>query len=747
MREEEREHQNDRENTTPSESESSTPDRERRYGTDSKEHSTETATGTCEECGGDITTDQSSGETICTECGLIVDDQQVIDRGPEWRAYTSSERREKSRTGAPLTELRHDRGLSTDIDWKNKDAYGQELSSQKRRQMRRLRKWDFRAKRDSSSNNIAYANGEIKRMGAALGVPKNIQETAAALYREAHNNELVPGRSIEGMASATLYIALRIHNEPRSLDEVTRVARIERKPLQRAYRYICRELDIGLKPADPSRYIPRFATKLNAPQSMVKTAEDLLSDLTGTHHVSGNDPTVLAAAALYAAAILDSTLLTQADVKEASDVTEVSIRNNYEMFLLHSSVSPVTESDIEQATTPRDLAERIHDSVTYFDPENPDEISMSTDSETSDTTDTDSPVADTDSSDSEPEDSLDGVRCPDCSDVVETTDELITHLDDEHTVPDAGGEFGDDEYNFSCPACPRVTHTYAGLTAHISRVHQDDDTAQGTRKQYAIPSDVHPIRDSNGTRIKNLTCTHCNTDTETAGEGDCEEFQSYWALRVHQTRVHDGQRNPDDYELPEDASERPEYTDNEYNFACNTCECVFDTFQGLSIHMGHEHAYTEKYSRSAYAVNPAEYSIYTARDRANEPDDEPDPFTIGDTDTGLLSADEAGYVISQTERLFDEYDHDFHPAVQQLTQTLLAVGGTSIGDCHYRSVDTAIAAALYAATIIAEPVIETEYTQQDISTITSVSKNPISKGYGLYLDTFEEFTTETDRSP
>ena len=45
---------------------------------------------TCPECGGQLATDTEHGETVCVDCGLVVESDE-IDRGPEWRAFDSRE--------------------------------------------------------------------------------------------------------------------------------------------------------------------------------------------------------------------------------------------------------------------------------------------------------------------------------------------------------------------------------------------------------------------------------------------------------------------------------------------------------------------------------------------------------------------------------------------------------------------------------------------------------------------------------
>ncbi len=98
----------------------------------------------CPECESEnVVSSADRGEVVCEDCGLVLDETN-IDRGPEWRAFNHSERQSKSRVGAPTTQTMHDKGLTTQIDWKDKDAYGRSLSSEKRSQMHRLRKWQER---------------------------------------------------------------------------------------------------------------------------------------------------------------------------------------------------------------------------------------------------------------------------------------------------------------------------------------------------------------------------------------------------------------------------------------------------------------------------------------------------------------------------------------------------------------------------------------------------------------------------
>ncbi|AWB26590.1 transcription initiation factor IIB [Halococcoides cellulosivorans] len=296
------------------------------------EHS-ETTEQQCPECDGRLASVSERGETVCEDCGLVVESDE-IDHGPEWRAFDAKEKDEKSRVGAPTTKMMHDKGLSTNIGWQDKDAYGRQLSSNQREKMQRLRTWNERFRtRDSKERNLKQALGEIDRMASALGLPDNVRETASVIYRRSLEEDLLPGRSIEGVATSALYAAARQAGVPRSLDEISNVSRVEKMELTRTYRYIVRELELEVQPADPESYVPRFTSELNLTEASERKARELLNAAREDGLHSGKSPVGLAAAAIYAAALLTNERVTQTEVSEVANVSEVTIRNRYKELL------------------------------------------------------------------------------------------------------------------------------------------------------------------------------------------------------------------------------------------------------------------------------------------------------------------------------------------------------------------------------------------------------------------------------
>jgi len=284
----------------------------------------------CTGCGeSSFTRDYTRGERICTSCGLIVA-EHALDTGPDWRAFTTEERNARARAGAPMRLSMADKGLSTTIDWRNRDASGRTLKSSTRAAMYRMRKWHIRSRLHGSQHrNLSIAMSEMDRLTSQLGVPHETKETAALVYRKALNRRLVRGRSIEGMVAATIYLSCRIHKIPRQLDEIVTEARVNRKELGQCVRLILRNVDVKVPIPSANDLMPRISADLGLDGRTVSTAMNIINEAREKGITAGKDPGGLAAAALYIAGIIEDDRRTQREIAEASNVTEVTVRNRY----------------------------------------------------------------------------------------------------------------------------------------------------------------------------------------------------------------------------------------------------------------------------------------------------------------------------------------------------------------------------------------------------------------------------------
>ena len=284
----------------------------------------------CPECASsNLIEDYGMGEVICSDCGLVLRDN-VLDEGPEWRAFTRQEKQMRSRVGTPSSLSVHDKGLSTVIDKVNKDAFGRQLPASTRLQMLRLRKWQIRARVHSSvDRNLSQAMAELDRLTDKIRVPPSIKEQGALIYRRALDKGLVRGRSILAIAAASLYASCRFTQTPRTLKEVSKASYVKRKDIARCYRLLIRELNLKMPVANPINSVPKIASKIAINEKTQQTAIRLLHSAEEKKLIAGKDPQGMAAAAIYIACVLEGEKKTQKQIAEAAGVTEVTVRNRY----------------------------------------------------------------------------------------------------------------------------------------------------------------------------------------------------------------------------------------------------------------------------------------------------------------------------------------------------------------------------------------------------------------------------------
>jgi transcription initiation factor TFIIB len=295
-----------------------------------KDHSQHPKVQACPECESTrLMRDYEKSEIVCMDCGFVVA-SKIADRGPEWRAFDDEQRAKRTRVGAPLTYTIHDKGLSTMIDWHDRDIYGKSLSPGMKAQVWRLRKWQRRIRvSDATERNLAFALDEITKIANNLHLPKNIIETASVIYRKAVKERLVRGRSIKGVTAAAIYLACRKCGLARTLQEVAKASYVNKKEMGRSYRFLLKELDYSILPIKPGQYVTKLSHQLTYEGKVEEITHKILAVAKEIKLTSGRGPTGIAAAAGYIASVLTGERKTQREIAEIYQVSEVTIRNRY----------------------------------------------------------------------------------------------------------------------------------------------------------------------------------------------------------------------------------------------------------------------------------------------------------------------------------------------------------------------------------------------------------------------------------
>jgi transcription initiation factor TFIIB len=268
----------------------------------------------CPECGSkNVVTDPTHAELYCADCGMIIV-ENIVDLGPEWRAYDSEQASKRIRTGPPMSYRIHDRGLSTPMP----------------KLPMRTRSFQWTSM-DSSEKTLAFALVEIDRMASALRLPNYIKEETSVLYRKAARHKLIKGRSIEELVSAMLYITCRQCGVPRTLKEIAGVSRMPLRKIRRAYLFLLKKLNIKLALADPACYIPRFCSELELRDVIRERAIGIIKESRKRVAAKGWAPAGTAAGAIYLALTLSGEVGYQEEkeIAKIAGTTPATLRKRY----------------------------------------------------------------------------------------------------------------------------------------------------------------------------------------------------------------------------------------------------------------------------------------------------------------------------------------------------------------------------------------------------------------------------------
>lgn len=241
--------------------------------------------GRCPDCGTRVPATDAT-EFVCPDCDVVVDDGP-LSRRPA-RVFDERDRRRKKRTGGRVTLLYADRGIGAGAPASRRRGSG-----------------GWTNERTDAEARLAYALGEIRRIGAALSVPRAEREAAARLYRRAAALKCVAGRDIDAFAAASLLVAVRRSRVPLpvSLSELEPVSRTSRRKLRLARSVMERELDLAVPPMDPRHFLPAVVDAFELPTAVERTARDLLDALLADDDARcrGFSPRTLAGAATHLA--------------------------------------------------------------------------------------------------------------------------------------------------------------------------------------------------------------------------------------------------------------------------------------------------------------------------------------------------------------------------------------------------------------------------------------------------------------
>ncbi|RLM84481.1 transcription initiation factor IIB [Panicum miliaceum] len=299
----------------------------------------------------EVAFDHSAGDTVCTECGLVLEAHSV-DETSEWRTFANeSNDNDPVRVGGPTNPLLTDGGLSTVIAKPN-GAQGEFLSSS-------LGRWQNRGSNPDRSLILAFRT--IANMADRLGLVATIKDRANEIYKKVEDLKSIRGRNQDAILAACLYIACRQEDRPRTVKEICSVANgATKKEIGRAKEFIVKQLEVEMGQSmemgtiHAGDFLRRFCSTLGMNNQAVKAAQEAVQR--SEELDIRRSPISIAAAVIYMITQLSEDKKPLKDISLATGVAEGTIRNSYkDLYPYASRLIPNTyakEEDLKNLCAP-----------------------------------------------------------------------------------------------------------------------------------------------------------------------------------------------------------------------------------------------------------------------------------------------------------------------------------------------------------------------------------------------------------
>src|SRR5215211_7942448 len=286
----------------------------------------------CDPSESKMITDVESGEIICNRCGIVVV-RDLEDTKKIW--HKAEDNVSDTRNGNTSSLTLYDQGLTTKIGNTNRDASGNVINSMMMARLNRMKNLDKRSQINKSARNLGRAFRQLDSLKDKLALSNAVIEKTAYIYRKVQEAGLVRGRKVNTVLGASLYVACREFEIPRTLREISAVNNEKYRETSRVYRQIVLYLGKQVPQIDLYRYIEKVGKKAKLEEKNIRHALRLMKKVQDAGLSAGKEPMGIVGAVIYLSLpkndenISKKKIVTQRIIANAAEVSEVTIRSIY----------------------------------------------------------------------------------------------------------------------------------------------------------------------------------------------------------------------------------------------------------------------------------------------------------------------------------------------------------------------------------------------------------------------------------
>jgi len=301
----------------------------------------------CERCES-ILAFSDEGFLTCTnnKCGIIYKD--LVDHSAEWRYYGADDNQnsDPTRCGMPINPLLEESSYGCKVLCHGPMSY-------EMRKIRRYTEWQSMPYKEKSQYDEFQI---ITTMAHNAGIPKMIIDHAIIYHKKISEYEMTfRGDNRDGIIAASIYIACRINNYPRTAKEIASIFHLDAtsatkgcKNAQAIINNLEKDMDNKEKTnfgkTKPEAFIERYCSKLNINIELTKLCQFISMKIEKMDVMPENTPPSIAAGVVYFVSQLCKLNISKRDVKNVSETSEVTINKCYkkiEKITTEGNIIPV----------------------------------------------------------------------------------------------------------------------------------------------------------------------------------------------------------------------------------------------------------------------------------------------------------------------------------------------------------------------------------------------------------------------
>jgi len=272
-------------------------------------------------------------------CGIVYKD--IIDHSAEWRYYGADDSNicDPTRAGPPINPLLKESSFGCKVMCNS-------VASYEMRKIKRYSEWQSMPYKEKSQYDEFQ---RITLLATQGGIPKIIIDDALKYHKLITEKKTFRGLNRDGIIAASIYIASRINNYPRTIKEIATIFYLDNTSATRGCKNaisIINDSEFNFNNEDktllcnttPSSFIERYCSKLNINIELTKLCSFIAIRLVKNNLIPENTPHSIAAGIVYFVSQECNLNVSKQNINAISGISEVTINKCYKKLLTMKDV-------------------------------------------------------------------------------------------------------------------------------------------------------------------------------------------------------------------------------------------------------------------------------------------------------------------------------------------------------------------------------------------------------------------------